>query len=342
MGGCTSKSSADGSKSSAEGDSTTSTKQYAKGATLKPSPYIIDRDISPVSPGSSSSHRNERKGTSSTILPPLSGNTTGRKQSNKDNSLPPLDVRTKLRSGSGSIKSFADEVKIELIFKGKRSNVFTAGITEGEMGSYREKHIPKTAHEAVLILQAIDQNFVFTSLDHHAKQSLCDAMVRVNVKEGDNIITQGDVGDYFYIIQSGKFSILVDDEPVSELEAGRSFGELALMFNAPRAATVQAKVDSVVYALDRKTFRMVLANSQTIRINEIKVALMKVPLLAALTESQIAKVTDIVTLLPFPAGDVIIKKGIVAPCAPIILSPPLPINISYTFITCPMKNQSYP
>jgi signal-transduction protein with cAMP-binding, CBS, and nucleotidyltransferase domain len=179
-------------------------------------------------------------------------------------------------------------------------------------------------------------------LDHHAKQSLCDAMVRVNVKEGDNIITQGDVGDYFYIIQSGKFSILVDDEPVSELEAGRSFGELALMFNAPRAATVQAKVDSVVYALDRKTFRMVLANSQTIRINEIKVALMKVPLLAALTESQIAKVTDIVTLLPFPAGDVIIKKGIVAPCAPIILSPPLPINISYTFITCPMKNQSYP
>ena len=308
MGGCTSK------KSSLEGDGTISTKQSAKATTLKPSPHNVDRDVSPVSPGSSSSHRYERKGTGSTIIPPPSGNTTGRKPSGKDNPLPPLDFRKKSRSLS--MQSNPSEVKIELIFKGKRSNVFTAGITEVEMGSFKEPHIPKTAHEAVLILQAIEQNFVFTSLDHHAKQRLCDAMVRVNVKEGDNIITQGDVGDYFYIIQSGKFSILVDDEPVSELESGRSFGELALMFGAPRAATVQAMTESVVYSLDRNTFRMVLANSQTIRNNEIKEALMKVPLLSALTESQIAKVTDIVALLPFPAGDVIIKKGITSPPPP--------------------------
>ena len=254
-------------------------------------------------PSLSSSHRNERKNTGSTIVPPQSS----RKPSARENTLPPLELRTKVRSHS--VQTNPEELKIELIFKGKRANVFTVGITKDELEGFKEQHIPKTTQETILILNAIDQNFVFTSLDNHDKQRLCDAMVRVTVKEGDSIIAQGDVGDYFYIIESGKFSILVDDEPVSELESGRSFGELALMFGAPRAATVRAVSDSVVYALDRKTFRLVLANSQAVKNLAIQEALMKVPLLAVLSESQIAKVTDIVALLPFPSGDVIIKKG---------------------------------
>ena len=310
MGGCTSKSSSDG------GDGVAiSTKQQTKATTLKPSKPFVERDVSPAGPlsSSSSSYRNERKNTGSTILPPQSS----RKPIAKDFALPPLEFRTKSRSQS--VQSYAEEIKIELIFKGKRSNVFTVGITEDELEGFQEQHIPKTTQEAHLILKAIEQNFVFTSLDGHAKQRLCDAMVRVTVKEGDDIIAQGDVGDYFYIIESGKFSILVDGEVVSELEAGRSFGELALMFGAPRAATVRAVSESLVYSLDRKTFRLVLANSQSVKNQTIKEALLRVPLLAVLSESQIAKVTDIVALLPFPAGDVIVKKGTSFP-PPLIVS----------------------
>lgn len=108
---------------------------------------------------------------------------------------------------------------------------------------------------------------------------------------GDDLIRQGDNGDYFYVIESGVFVIIVNGSHVAELHAGRSFGELSLMFCTPRAATVRALTASMVYALDRDTFRMVLANGHIQKNKDISNGLNKVPLLAGLTETQIAKIT---------------------------------------------------
>ena len=213
------------------------------------------------------------------------------------------------RINVGPLSSYAQEDKIELIFKGKRGNVFASGITADEREGFQEKLIPKTEVEKKKIRTALDQNFVFASLDDGGKLRLSDAMEKVTVKQEENLISQGDTGDYFYIIETGKFAVIVSGNMVAELEEGRSFGELALMFNSPRAATIRALCPSVVYALDRATFRLVLANSQTMKSVAISEALNKVPLLTGLTEPQVAKITDIVELLPFPAGDAIIKKG---------------------------------
>ena len=71
----------------------------------------------------------------------------------------------------------------------------------------------------------------------------------------------GQQGDYFYIIKIGSFNVLVNEVMVATLEVGRSFGELALLYNTPRTATVRAVEACVVYSLDRDTFRNTLANS---------------------------------------------------------------------------------
>ena len=71
----------------------------------------------------------------------------------------------------------------------------------------------------------------------------------------------GQKGDYFYIIEKGDFKVLVNGCEVSVLEEGRSFGELALLYNTLRAATVRANSACVVFSLDRDTFRNTLANS---------------------------------------------------------------------------------
>ena len=71
----------------------------------------------------------------------------------------------------------------------------------------------------------------------------------------------GQKGDYFYIIQQGLFDVVVGGRIVSALEEGKSFGELALLYNTPRAATVRAATACIVYSLDRDTFRNTLANS---------------------------------------------------------------------------------
>ncbi|KNC52756.1 cAMP-dependent protein kinase regulatory subunit PkaR [Thecamonas trahens ATCC 50062] len=120
---------------------------------------------------------------------------------------------------------------------------------------------PKTADEIVRISCACRSNFLFRHLKPEQLEIAYGAMVRLDIPEGHDIIVQGDQGEYFYVVDSGEFAVFVDGVQVVVVEAGGSFGELALMYNAPRAATVTAKVDSVVYALDRVTFNITMMNA---------------------------------------------------------------------------------
>ena len=64
-------------------------------------------------------------------------------------------------------------------------------------------------------------------------------MLEKAVAAEEDIIRQNDEGDYFYVVESGSFDIFVNDEKVTEVGPGGHFGELALMYFAPRAATVR-------------------------------------------------------------------------------------------------------
>lgn len=147
----------------------------------------------------------------------------------------------------------------------------------------------------------------------------------VDVSHGENIITQGRLchlvfipfiqspigqeGDYFYVVESGKFTVIVDGKPVSQIGEGSSFGELALLYNAPRQATVRADSAAVVFSLDRESYRFMIAQSASDKTKEIKMALNACPLLSELTDDQLEKISEAVELFPYNAGDIIIKKG---------------------------------
>ena len=77
---------------------------------------------------------------------------------------------------------------------------------------------------------------------------LADAVEEKRFAAGAVIIEQGADGDLFYILDSGECDVYVDGvdgKPVKHYDSGAHFGELALMYNAPRAASVQAKDASV-------------------------------------------------------------------------------------------------
>lgn len=128
------------------------------------------------------------------------------------------------------------------------------------------------------------------------------SMEIVEVSAGEFIITQGQDGDYFYIIDSGAFTVLVNNKPVSQLTDGNSFGELALLYNAPRQASIRADTRAILFSLDRETYRTIIAQSENCRSTEIQKALYNVPLLSQLTEDQIEKITDSVEIFPYKAG----------------------------------------
>jgi cAMP-dependent protein kinase regulator len=136
------------------------------------------------------------------------------------------------------------------------------------------------------------------------------------------VISQGDAGDYFYVIERGSFDVYVNDcgfiEPgpdglghkVSTIQAGGSFGELALMYNAPRAATIiSAEGSCTLWALDRVTFRRILMESTFARRRMYENFLEEVPILSSLTPYERSKISDALETQKFAPGDVIIHEG---------------------------------
>ena len=94
----------------------------------------------------------------------------------------------------------------------------------------------------------------FTSLSGQALERLAAALIPVAVRPGMRIITQGDLGDRFYIISSGTVQVSVDGVPIRTMEAGESFGEIALLRDIRRTASVIAVTAVDLLALDRHHF----------------------------------------------------------------------------------------
>jgi CRP-like cAMP-binding protein len=68
------------------------------------------------------------------------------------------------------------------------------------------------------------------------------------------VITQGDIGDRYYILASGAADVFIDGELVNHVAPGEGFGEIALLRDVPRTATVRTTEPSELFALDRETF----------------------------------------------------------------------------------------
>jgi MFS family permease len=97
-------------------------------------------------------------------------------------------------------------------------------------------------------------NSIFAALPAPTLEQLADRLQEVRVPAGDVIVRQGETGDRFYLIEAGSVAVAVDGKPGNELGPGEGFGEIALLRDVPRTATVTARTDAVLYALERDAF----------------------------------------------------------------------------------------
>ncbi len=206
--------------------------------------------------------------------------------------------------------AISKEQNLELLLKSKkRANVFNQGIGKEQRNSFHAKHIPKTKKQEQIIRSAVSENFIFASLNSNELDILVNAMSIIKVEAMQNVITEGKEGDYYYIIEQGEMTVYVGGREVGILNTGKGFGELALLHNTPRAATIRANTTSSLFALDRTTFRFVIAQTQSQAHDAILDALKRVPLFEELTEVQLQKICDAVEIVPYAADSQIIKKG---------------------------------
>ena len=95
---------------------------------------------------------------------------------------------------------------------------------------------------------------LFSPLDAKSLEDIARKLGRVEVKGGTQVITEGDSGDRFYIVESGRTTATHGGEVLSSQGPGDPFGEIALLRDVPRTATVTADEDTVLYYLERDDF----------------------------------------------------------------------------------------
>ena len=103
-------------------------------------------------------------------------------------------------------------------------------------------------------IELLAANPIFAPLPPPAVEHLATKLVPVTVAAGDAVIRQGDSGDRFYIVEDGRCEVSVDGEKIREAWPGEAFGEIALLRDVPRTATVIAIEETTLLALERDEF----------------------------------------------------------------------------------------
>ena len=162
---------------------------------------------------------------------------------------------------------------------------------------------------------AVAHSFLFDNLNGIQKKEIFDAMFEKKVAPGEVIIEQGDTNaDNFYIVDSGEFDCYVngvnDGKPVVHYVAGGGFGELALMYNAPRAATIKCcDAEATVWAVDRGTFRHVVVNSRRQQKKKYEGMLKQIEILSNMRDGERSKLADALEPKYFHDGEVVLTEG---------------------------------
>lgn len=160
----------------------------------------------------------------------------------------------------------------------------------------------------------IKLHMLFGNCEEAALRKILDAMFSKEVQRGSNVIEQGGIGDYLYIVKEGVFDIFIAKggeapKKVFEVTPGFAFGELALMYNSPRSATVTARISSKVWCLDRITFRNLVVRGAEMKFREYLKFLSNVNLFKALQPDERAALADVLEEEEFEDEEAIIEQG---------------------------------
>lgn len=191
----------------------------------------------------------------------------------------------------------------------RRGAISAEPVTEEDATSYVKKVVPKDYKTMAALSKAIAKNVLFSHLDENERSDIFDAMFPVTFLAGETIIQQGDEGDNFYVIDQGEVEFYVNNELVTAVGEGGSFGELALIYGTPRAATVRAKTNVKLWGIDRDSYRRILMGSTIRKRKMYDEFLSRVSILESLDKWERLTVADALEPVSFNDGETIVRQG---------------------------------
>ncbi len=195
--------------------------------------------------------------------------------------------------------------------------------TLASLNDYIKKLVVKNEKTRELLMSSIKQNVLFSNCSQEELDDMVDAFECVEVQSGMTVIQQGDEGDHFYVIEKGSLDVWVKAEGERQsqlidgasLVAGSSFGELALMYSKPRAATVVATEDTSLWCLGREDYHLIITYFKMYRMEQNirfvgNVTVEGSILRDVLTPQELDHVAMSLERDSYKAGDIITRQGL--------------------------------
>lgn len=206
---------------------------------------------------------------------------------------------------------FKHVVKDSGIMFAKRDAKRAAVATENLDGYHidESKDTKKTEEIVMWLLECIKDVVLFENLSEDQRKVIVKYMYKEPVKKDAKLIIQGQEGNKFYVVEDGGFDVHVDKNKVASYERGDVTGELSLMYNAPRSASVTATTDGSVWVMERQTYRKALMDHNKALTTKNIEFLQKVPLLQPLLSHELALVDQALQSREYVKGYVIVKQG---------------------------------
>lgn len=171
---------------------------------------------------------------------------------------------------------------------------------------------PKTEEQKERLNVTLQKAFLFQGLEDADMNTVLMACQEAKFASGEQVIEEGADGNELFVIEKGAFeckkTIEGEVKVVKTCEAGDLFGELALLYNCPRAASVFAKDECVSWKLDRETFNHIVKESAVKRRNKYESFLGSVSLLSSVGQYEKSQIADALKQETFAKGDTIVKQ----------------------------------
>ncbi|XP_020481952.1 cGMP-dependent protein kinase 2 isoform X1 [Labrus bergylta] len=171
------------------------------------------------------------------------------------------------------------------------------------------KTIRKDSGTKKLINSAIMKNDFLKKLEAQHMREMVDCMYEKVYTEGQLVIQEGEPGNYLYVLAEGLLEVIQNGKLLGEMRPGTAFGELAILYNCKRTATIKSVSQSHIWALDRQTFQTIMMRTTQARHEEYFSFLRSVSLLRGLPEEKLARIVDCLEVDCFEKGEYIIREG---------------------------------
>ncbi|XP_033835638.1 cGMP-dependent protein kinase 2 isoform X1 [Periophthalmus magnuspinnatus] len=160
-----------------------------------------------------------------------------------------------------------------------------------------------------MITEALLQNDFLKELDLNVLQEISENMYQSEYNAEDTVIQEGAPGGYLYVLTEGVLAVEQSGKFLGQMFPGTAFGELAILYNCKRTATVRAMSQSLVWALDRQSFQSIVRRTTQQRHLEHCSFLRSVSLLKDLPEDMLSRIADCLQVDYYDRGEYIIREG---------------------------------